>query len=333
MKNKVLILMSAMFTLTHTVNADFPKACKEALKTIPESSITYKGQDGWLFTGAELRHLSVGRFWGKDAGRASRCSRPDRADPFPAIVDFNNQLKKQNIKLIVLPVPPKAVIYPEGIEKKFNIKQSNVVLKEFYKKLRSQGVDLLDLSETFIKLKDNKKLLYCRQDSHSNGYGCEIAAKEIASKIKTMPWYKAIKKSKYSATKKEISIEGDLWKSLKDKLLSKEKLSLRFISRKTVSSSSPVLLMGDSHTLIFHAGDDMLAENAGLIDQLAFDLKVPVNLLAVRGSGATTVRISLYRKARKKDWLKNIKIIIWCFTARDFTEASSGWRKIPVKKY
>jgi acetyltransferase AlgX (SGNH hydrolase-like protein) len=330
MKNKILI--AVIFALTYTVNADFSKTCNDALKTISENSITYKGQDGWLFTAAELRHLSVGKFWGKDASKASRCSRPDRADPVPAIVDFDIQLKKIGIKLIMVPVPPKATIYPEGMAVNIKPKQTSKVLKEFYKSLRSKGVDVLDLSEAFMKLKNNKKMLYCQQDSHWNGYGCEIAAKQISRKIKAMLWYKTIKKIKYSATNREIKIEGDLWKSLNDKSLPKEKLSLRFISGKTVSASSPVLLMGDSHTLIFHAGGDMLAEKAGLIDQLAFDLKVPVNLLAVRGSGATTVRINLYRKAKKKNWLKNIKVIIWCFTARDFTEATSGWRKIPVKK-
>jgi len=332
MKNKTLILIISLFALNHTVNADVSKICKDALKTIPEDSITYKGQDGWLFTGAELRHLSVGKFWGKDAGRASRCNRPDRADPLPAIIDFNSQLKKLGIKLIMLPVPPKATIYPEGITKNLQAEQSSKRLKEFYKSLSSKNVDVLDLSETFIELKNKKKYLYCRQDSHWSGYGCEIAAEQITLKIKAMPWYKKIEKLEYSATKREIQIKGDLWKSLKDKSRPKEKLALRFIKGKTVSPSSPVLLMGDSHTLIFHAGDDMLAKNAGLIDQLAFDLKMPVNLLAVRGSGATTVRINLYRKAKKKNWLKNIKVIIWCFTARDFTEARSGWRKIPVKE-
>jgi len=329
MKNKILILIT-LFALNHNINADVSKICKDALKTIPEDSITYKGQDGWLFLGAELRHLSVGKFWGNEASKASRCNRPDRADPLPAIIDFNKQLGKLGIKLIMLPVPPKATIYPEGIAKNLQTEQSSKRLKEFYKSLSSKRVDVLDLSEIFIKLK--KKKLYCRQDSHWSGYGCEIAAEQIAHKIKAMNWYKKIKKIEYSAKKREIQIEGDLWKSLKDKSLPKEKLALRFIRGKTVSSLSPVLLMGDSHTLIFHAGEDMLAKNAGLIDQLAFDLKMPVNLLAVRGSGATTVRINLYRKAKKKNWLKNIKIIIWCFTARDFTEARSGWRKIPVKR-
>ena len=35
--------------------------------------------------------------------------------------------------------------------------------------------------------------------------------------------------------------------------------------------TSPVLVLGDSHVLVFHDGGDMHAAGAGLPDQLAFD--------------------------------------------------------------
>ena len=330
MRSKILTIVIAIL-FPCVLKADFPKACKDALKTVPSNSITYKGQDGWLYLEAELRHLAAGKFWGKAAIEASRCNRADRADPLPAIVDFNSQLKKLGIKLIVVPVPPKLTVYPEGMKNNIKSGQAGKFLKEFYKVLRSKGVGVLDLSDCFIKSKHGRDTFYCRQDSHWSGYGCEIAAEKIAAEIKTMPWYKIAEKSQYFASQKKIEINGDLLKSLKDKSAKKEKISLRFIKGNTVFSSSPVLLMGDSHTLIFHEGGDMFAENAGLIDQLAFDLKMPIDLIAVRGSGATIVRIGLYRKAKDRNWLKNIKVIIWCFAARDFTEASSGWRKVPVK--
>src|SRR5437762_9982012 len=42
-------------------------------------------------------------------------SKPESADPIPAIVDFREQLKKRGIDLLLMPVPPKAAIYPEKI--------------------------------------------------------------------------------------------------------------------------------------------------------------------------------------------------------------------------
>src|SRR5213075_1188241 len=51
------------------------------------------GADGWLFFGGELRLLSLGRFWGDDAAKVSRAHKPELADPVPAILDFQQQLK------------------------------------------------------------------------------------------------------------------------------------------------------------------------------------------------------------------------------------------------
>ena len=52
---------------------------------------------------------------------------------------------------------------------------------------------------------------------------------------------------------------------------------------------------------------------------------------AAEVSRATPTRISLYRKAVKDPaCLKSKKILIWCFTARKFTEGT-GWNtKVPV---
>ena len=63
------------------------------------------------------------------------------------------------------------------------------------------------------------------------------------------------------------------------------------------------MLLGDSHNLVFHAGDDMLASGAGLPDQLALELGFPVDLVAVRGSGATPARINLFRRAQKDPYV------------------------------
>jgi alginate O-acetyltransferase complex protein AlgJ len=74
----------------------------------------------------------------------------------------------------------------------------------------------------------------------------------------------------------------------------------------------------------------MHARGAGLPDQLGYELGFPVDLIAVRGSGATPARINLMRKARRDpDWLRGKKLVIWCFAAREFTE-SDGWTKVPL---
>ena len=53
----------------------------------------------------------------------------------------------------------------------------------------------------------------------------------------------------------------------------------------------------------------------------------------MKGSAAAAVRTNLYRKAAKDAaWIKNKKVVIWCFSAREFTESTSGWGVVPVMK-
>jgi SGNH hydrolase-like domain, acetyltransferase AlgX len=338
---KINLLISLMLIQVGAINVfSAPKSLWQkycAGKSKNAQGIVVKGIDGWLFSSSELRHLSVGLFTGKAAASASKCQRTDRQDPLPAIVDFNNQLKKLNIKLIFVPVPPKAVIYPEKLAKQFGAMKSDEVgseLVKFNAMLRAKGVDVLDLHTIFTryKLAHPKDLLYCKTDTHWSGTACKLVAQAVVKQLKTMSWYQKMKKHKFASFERSETIAGDLWRALNDHKIAKDKLKLRYISKLNVDKSSPVLLMGDSHTLIFHSGADMLAKDAGLFEQLSFESGIIPDMLSVRGSGATTVRISLYRKARKKGYISKKKVIIWCFTAREFTEASGGWRKVPVVK-
>ncbi len=50
----------------------------------------------------------------------------------------------------------------------------------------------------------------------------------------------------------------------------------------------------------------------------------------MRSSGATPARVNLMRRVRgDPTYLGKKKVVIWCFTVREFTEGS-GWSKVPV---
>jgi alginate O-acetyltransferase complex protein AlgJ len=165
------------------------------------------------------------------------------------------------------------------------------------------------------------------------------AAQRVAADITERPWLKAMPKLKLHTERRRVEINGDLGQALPGpKML--ETLSLRFVGvqengRLTPvepNPASPVILLGDSHDLVFHGGGDMHAQGAGLADQLASELGIAVDLIAVRGSGATPARVNLLRRARgRADYLAGKRLVIWCFSAREFTE-SSGWAKVPVVK-
>lgn len=299
-----------------------------------ENKTTVAGKDGWLFLAAELRHLGVGQFWGEAASKVSRATRPDNADPLPAIADFHAQLQAAGVEFLVLPVPPKAVIYPgkTGISVD---ERPDPYHQAFYALLRGQGVAVVDLV-TALPKKEGK--MYCQQDSHWSGAGCVAAASALATEIKKRGWFAARPKKAFTSAMRTVAIKGDLVAGAGDAALTPEELSLRFVSAKDGNQpvpddpASPVLLLGDSHTLVFHAGGDMHAAGAGLADQLALELGFAVDVIGVRGSGATPARVNLMRKTRANPtYLMSKKLVIWCFAAREFTE-SDGWAKVPLTK-
>ena len=307
-----------------------------------QGALTVPGCDGWLFLAAELRHLGVGPFWGESAAKVSRALKPDQADPLPAIADFHDQLTAMGVELLVVPVPPKAIIYPDGLLAKVprdptgRLVRLDVALQTFYGQLRLKGIHVLDLTSVFMKNRLNPEgVLFCRQDSHWSGTGCVLAATEISRELLTT--FNDRPKHAFTGQWDTVEISGDLWQTLGDPKPPREQVLIRRVSRVgqrgavEPSSTSPVILLGDSHGLVFHSGEDMLARDAGLSDQLALELGFPVDLVAVRGSGATPSRINLLRRSQKDlNYWAGKKWVVWCFSAREFTE-SDGWRKVPIK--
>jgi alginate O-acetyltransferase complex protein AlgJ len=135
-----------------------------------------------------------------------------------------------------------------------------------------------------------------------------------------------------STHEKLVEITGDLCQYLEDNAGKTEKLPMVYVTRKETDGAgniapgsdrnSPVLLIGDSHTLVFNDGGDLHTRGAGLADHLAIELGTAIDHIGVRGSGTTVPRITL---ARRRDNLKGKKLVIWCFSSRQFTESSNGW--------
>lgn len=301
-----------------------------------EGKTVVVGKEGWLFFAAELKSLGIAApFWGK--GAKSHIQAPEGRDSFEPIVDFKDQLLKAGIELILVPVPAKAIIYPEMVSDKVSVPAGtpvprlDVFHQKFFTALREKGVKVVDLAALFLSERQNPGgPLFCRQDTHWSGEACVVTAKALAAEVKSQPWYAGIPKKTFKGEKREMEITGDLWSMLGDAALPKEKIALTLVTENSNPVApwreSPVLLLGDSHNLVFQAGGDMHAQGAGLADQLAMELGFPVDLVAVRGSGATPSRKNL---ARRRDNLAGKKVMIWCFTVRELTEGQ-GWSKVKV---
>lgn len=296
----------------------------------PNGSPVASGADGWMYLESELRFLKFPVFWGPEAKDCARTPKPDTADPVPAIVDFNNQLAAKGITLFLAPVPPKAwnssvapKPVPAGREKDG--------LSNFYARLSKEGVRCVDLREALGSEGDAAGLRFCKTDSHWSGEGCVSAAKAVADAIR--PLLPKTGANRFQEQWEEVEIRGDLADLARSPEALREKVRVRRVSDASggplrADPSSPVLILGDSHTLVFH---EFLAEGSGFTDQLAVETGFAPDWIGTRGSGANAVRLSLLRRnAKDAGYLAGKKVVIWCFAAREFTEADQGWLQIPL---
>jgi len=308
------------------------------------------GADGWLFLPAELTHIAAGEFWGERAAEVSTATKPEWADPLPAIVDFHKQLEALGVELLFVAVPPKAVIYPEQVSGVYNEKiapnypstpRLDTADAAFYDELRKHGVHVIDLTPDLLALKsESDQPVYCAQDTHWSAPAVKLTAQKIRQVAAQRDWYKPAEAKAYQTQDRTVELTGDLWQTNRDATLPKESITLTYVGEPGTDPlapvaddpASPVLLLGDSHLLVFHVGGDMHTVGAGLAEHTARELGRPVDVIGVRGSGATPCRVNLIRKAyRDPAYLTDKKLVVWVLTAREFTQ-TTGWRMLPVTK-
>lgn len=315
----LLLLTAPCASFAQKSNSAFTEYCRKA--AAESSSIAIPGKDNWAFLKSELRFLGT-----EDLSK----------DPLTAITAYSKALAAENIELILVPVPPKAVIYPDKLAGgDFAVARYDEAAQHFYEQLRKQGVDVFDITALLLQArKTSSEPLYCCGDSHFSGYACKIIADALAKELKTK--HKISGNKKYDVKQNKITISGDLYKAAQNTvgntLPKEESVAIYTVSGTgTKSGDSPVLMLGDSHTMVFDIGSDLFATNAGLPSLLAAAAGLPVDVVGVRGSGATPARINVYRKSKSDPkYLKTKKVFIWCFSAREFSEAT--WNpSVPIK--
>ena len=322
MKKMLLALLPvlAMAAVGHA--ADVSGIAKSALEQVPAGTIAFKGRNGWLYSKSELEHLAGGELANGKIAEHSKAAGAATADPIPAMAAFNGELAEMGIKLVVVPVPPKCAVVPfEGLEQG----DAMAYLRPFYEELRAKGIEVLDLYDDFAA---SAEPVYCKQDAHWNPAGIKLAAGKIAE-VAGLPHGDAV----FEGKEETITVAGDLMLSLDKEAQPSEEVAITRYEGTAIDETSPVLLLGDSHTLVFSSGGDMLAENGGLAECLAAELGMPVDRIGVKGAASTVVRMNLFRKAaRDPGWIADKKVVVWCFACREFTESTAGWVVVPGRR-
>ncbi len=290
------------------------------------SDRVHEGLQGWLFLQDEIRSVTGD---GPDSWES------DSGDIRDQILGFQKQLQAAGIDLLVVPIPGKAAVWPEGIcgsATTVNVRPDHW-LKEQVALLRAGGVEVLDLWPEFRSL-TNPDSCYCRTDTHLSGDGIELLADLIAQHAAIESGLVSDHGREFRFEVRSVSITGDLARMDDEQTQSRELLELHFpveliasplgTSAEIPVLSSPageILLMGDSHTLVFDA-PDLHAEGAGLAQHLTATLGRDVAVVGVRGSGISgaldAVRASVVWQQRR--------LVVWCFAAREMTSAADRER-------
>jgi alginate O-acetyltransferase complex protein AlgJ len=306
-----------------------------AAKVRPAPSV--RGDDPeWYFPVKEVKHLATGRFWEKPWEEVAA----NQTDPLPGIVEFHGLLKERGIRLLVVPVPAKASIYPETLVSGFQASEV-AALTPFFQRLTEAGVEVLDLEPVFLQTRAARpdQLLYCRQDAHFSPAAAEIIAALVARQV---PFTAAAGPAPYALGEPVLltftgdQITGSEWEGS----VAPETQPLRQVSQGGVvgvapDPASPVLLLGDSHTLVFHEGAEagMHCAGAGVLDHLALQYGFAPDLVGVRGSGLVQARKQLfYKAAAAPGYWDNKKLVVWLFSAREFTQSTDKPVAIPLTR-
>ena len=299
---------------------------------------TLTGLDGWYFSTTELQRLALLQDPAANSIQSATA----------AITDYHAQLKAKGIELVFVPVPPKAILFPDKLAKDLKIKlrrklpaRLDSTLQSTYAQLRRQGVRVIDPTAPLLAARENRKLgpIFPKSAALWSPRAAEIAAATIAAELKDISW--PTSKSDPSpliAEPSTLSYAGPLPPGQSPP----EALSLRNIGRsaegkmRSVTFSQgghPLALLGDASILAWREANNPVGSAnafASLADQLAFELQTTPDLFPSKADGRNAARLAILRDGTNgRNPLGSAKVVLWVVQATDL--ALSDWKLVPLR--
>lgn len=306
----------------------------------------FLGRDGWLFYQPEVGYLTGDGFLRPSVLSARAHSGRGgevvvQPDPVKAIADFNNQLRERGIHLILMPAPVKPMIEPERLSARFHdplpIPLQNPSYPQFLAKLQAAGVDVLDVAPALAKAKfGSRQPQFLRADTHWMPEAMELAAGLLAEKVRALDLLTPAELPLTRSTQ-DVANAGDIAGMLKlppsSKLYPPQSVSIHPVwNGGAPFASDPqarILVLGDSFSNIYSLAPMGWGASAGLVEQLGYFLRQPVDAILRNDAGAFATRELLAKElAQGRDRLAGKKIVVWEFAMREL--AVGDWKMIPV---
>lgn len=256
---------------------------------------------------------------------------PAATGPISTILDVARQCRERGIDFLVMPVPPRSVIYPELILPELTPLSPgelpplmDVYLRRFYLELEENGVEVVDLLPAFLanryglgpprgkRKRRYLEMLYMNQDPHWAGLATRVAGTVLAERIKQYPWYPETAALQGRAHVINADSEVKQLGATAQQLVEKGKLDIRhprehfirtlaYIDGETWSfedPGSPILLLGDSYSIPYW----------GFPDEMLRRLRFRVDLIAVEGGYQSSQLRALKLRG---NGLQGKKLVIW----------------------
>ena len=305
------------------------------------------GKAGYLYYVPGITHLSGPSFIAADAirdrereAREVDDAAPIHADPRPAIFALHDMLAKRGIRLVLFPVPDKAMLQPLELHGRGDATQPRAIGRnlgwaDFTAQLRAHGVALFD--PTPAQLLPGETPRYLIQDTHWTPAWMRAVAGELAkfvTQIGGLP--PSAEAPKWRAVAQPVERVGDIVDMLKlpdeQALFRPQAATVYQVQDEQEQPWEPdpngdVLLLGDSFTNVFSMDTMGWGEAAGLAPTLALALGRGVDVIAQNDSGAFATRVALSRAlAAGEDRLAGKKVVIWEFASRELSVGD--WKPI-----
>ena len=298
------------------------------LQDIPADLSGMAGRDGWLFFRGDLMYLLSGDL--RD--------QPEGKNPWPAIIDFRDQLDARDVDLLLVVIPTKAEVYPEKLSRHAPEADGPWVApycRKLLSELDEAGVEVVDLLPAFMAARDQAdEPLYMPQDTHWTNRGVRLAAELIARRVREYPWLAeaGAQPDRWGVRPATCTRLGDIVGMLPEAQRAEYRPMQREAQQVVDAAgelyeddqASPIVMLGDSFTGVFHFED---CQHAGVSAHLAKELGLPIDLIMAQGSGPR-IRGQLAR--RGPDGLEGKQLVIWTMVSRDLYDYWADWDLIEL---
>lgn len=294
------------------------------------------GRDGWLYFRPDIEAVfGKGPRYVEPKSVAREATDESWQSPIPLIAAFADKLASLDIELLVVPVPTKAMLFPEGLS---DVK-APVTLPEYesiLRELREKGVDVLDLVPLLLSIPPEDRFL--KQDTHWTAATMEKVAIAVSSNLRSVS---PKQNQLFESTKIDRSHVGDLVGMLDSgaDFYPAETQTLRQIRSPYADdpefASSSHVVLGDSFVNIYEdpalgfGGEGEQSIGAGFASHYSAALGLPVETIAINGGGATAVRRAF--SSLHSDEVVMKKSVVWVFSARDLLLAELPARRAGIE--